>query len=166
MDSLNAPVPTPVRRVVSDLRPRLTRFHSVREDLTLVVKRMAELDAGPHRLRERLRHLLDGVEPIQANVDGLGVFRDPPTGQAPVVYLTVQSPGLIRLHQQLCESFGAVDGLEGDQYVPHITVARGGPSDLGELLATDIPAVAWTIDELTVWSREYRAAVLRVPLTG
>lgn len=153
MFSLNVPVPGRVRRVAADLHPRLAGFERVRDDHTLVVKRLG--DPGPgevHAVEQRARRALAGTAPFRAAVDGVGVFEDPPAGPGPVVYLAVESPGLVAVHARLCEAFGAVEGVEGEDYVPHVTLARGGGVEAARALATvDVERVAWTVEALSFW---------------
>ncbi len=83
---------------------------------------------------------------------GLGAFEAPVAGPAPVAYLAVESPGLEALHDELVEAFGAVPGLEGEDYVPHVTLARGGDVEaLSALEGAAVEPVAWTVDELLLW---------------
>lgn len=164
MASLNAAVPPRVRRLAADLHPRLTAFEVVRERHSLLVKRLGD-DEPVHRLRERLRPLLAETEPIDVAVTGIDAFADPPVGKSPVVYLAVDSPGLDRLHRQLVDEFGAIRGLEGEEYEMHVTLARGGdPDDVAALREVDVPEVYWTVEELELYDSQYRAAVARLPL--
>ena len=151
MDSLNVPVPPAVERLVESLRPSLSAFDSVRETPTLVAKRFD--GAVPEAAVEsEVRLALSGVEPFDVQVAGLGAFEAPVAGPAPVAYLAIESPGLEALHAELVDRFGAVSGLEGADYVPHVTLARGGPADaLAALDGRDVEPVAWTVDELLLW---------------
>jgi 2'-5' RNA ligase len=145
------------------LHPRLTAFDTVRERHTLVAKRLG--DDSLDRLRERLRLPLRDVSPFEARVTGLDFFERPTKGTGPVVYLAVESPGLLALHDSLCETFDPLDGLEGDDYVPHVTLARGGSvADAEALCDLAIDPVTWTVSELDLWSAEFResAATLRL----
>jgi 2'-5' RNA ligase len=156
--SLNAPVPTAVARLASGLAADLLDA-TVRERHTLVVKRLG--DGDPGALARDVREFVAGTAPFEARVTGVGGFDDPPTGAAPVAYLRVESPSLQRLHRRLCERFGTVDDLEGDDYVPHVTVARGG--DAARLVGRDAD-VEWTIDRLLVWSGRYDEPVEEIAL--
>jgi 2'-5' RNA ligase len=156
--SLNAPVPSAVARLASGLAADLLDA-TVRERHTLVVKRLGE--GAPSRLSGEVRRVVAGTDPFSARVTGVDVFDDPPTGEAPVAYLRVESPGLERLHRRLCERFDPVDGIEGDEYTPHVTVARGG--DAGRLRGRD-PDREWTVDRLLVWSGRYEEPVETVAL--
>jgi len=156
--SLNVPVPGRVRRVAGDLHPELARFDRLRERHSLLLKRFDtalddDADSLP-RLRERLRPLLSrqGGGGLDLRVTGLDYFETPPHGPGPVVYLTVESADLRALHHRLCGAFGAVTGMEGTEYVPHVTLARGGrivdAADLADRRAID--PVEWTAGELRI----------------
>ena len=169
MYSLNVPVPGPVRRLAADLAPDLTAFERVRDRHTLVVKRF-DGESSLARLRERSRRPLAGVGPFEARVTGVGAFERPVYGEGPVVYLVVESDGLRRVHDRFVDEFGAVDDLEGPEYTPHVTLARGGGDRTLEaverLRGRGIDPVAWTVTELGIWSREYREIAARLPLRG
>lgn len=170
MYSLNVPVPGAVERLASELHPELTAFDRIRERSTLVVKRFEtapdrESRAALDRLRERLRPALAGTPAFEARIGGIDYFADPPRGPGPVVYLTVESPELHRVHRRLVEAFGAVEELEGDDYVPHVTLARGGSIDAAERLSSaGVEHVTWTVTELAIWSGEYGEIVEAIPL--
>lgn len=168
MYSLNAPVPGEVERLADDLLPTLTAFEQIRERHALLVKRLGDVEAarvGPDRLAERLRPVLSGTPAFEARISEIDYFADPPLGSGPVVYLAVESPGLRRLHLRLVESFGAVDDLEGESYVLHVTLARGGSVDVAARLAdTEIEPITWTVSELLLWNQEYREVVRRISL--
>ncbi|MFB6089787.1 MAG: 2'-5' RNA ligase family protein [Halobellus sp.] len=171
MFSLNVPVPGRVGRLAGDLHPELSRFERIRDRHTLVAKRFdtdrdADADSLP-RLRERLRPLLRrSPGPIDLRITGLEHFADPPRGTGPVIYLAVESADLEALHRRLCEAFGVVEGIEGDDYVPHVTLARGGRVDDARDVVErrEIDPIAWTADELRVWDSRYREAAARLPL--
>ncbi|WP_049985559.1 2'-5' RNA ligase family protein [Halobellus rufus] len=178
MFSLNVPVPGQLKRVASELHPELTRFERIRERHTLVAKRFDttlddDADSLP-RLRERLRPLLREYDTggqrdpagIDLRVTGLDYFETPARGTGPVVFLAVESDGLRALHRRLCESFGTVSGIEGGDYVPHVTLARGGRvADAEDLVErTSVDPIEWTATELHVWDSRYREAAARLPL--
>ncbi|WP_336023998.1 2'-5' RNA ligase family protein [Halobellus salinisoli] len=178
MFSLNVPVPGGLKRVAAELHPELSRFERIRERHTLVAKRFDtalddDADSLP-RLRERLRPLLRqhgatqrrGSGGIDLRVTGLDYFETPTRGAGPVVFLAVESDDLQALHRRLCESFGTVSGIEGDDYVPHVTLARGGRVDDADNLVgrTSIDPIEWTATELHVWDSRYREAAARIPL--
>jgi 2'-5' RNA ligase len=161
--SLNARVPPAVSRLASDLHPRLTPFDRLRNRHTFVVKRF-ETDRFA-RLRERLRETLRGTPAFEARVTGIDYFEHPPRGSGPVVYLAVESPGLRDLHEGLVVEFGPVDGLEGEDYVPHVTLARGGAvADAERLVDVDVEPVTWTVSEVQVWDGRHRETAARISL--
>ncbi|TQQ80679.1 2'-5' RNA ligase family protein [Halonotius roseus] len=175
MFSLNAPVPGAVKRLASDLQPRLLDFEQVRDDHTLVVKRFPEEElANGHpehqlaTLQERLRPVIGGLPAVEAKVDEIGVFEQPVRGDGPVVYLRVDSPGLRRIHRTLTDAFGVVDGLEGDDYTPHVTLARGGSTAAAaaaaQLREREIDPVTWTVSELVIWDARHREPAARFGL--
>lgn len=159
MYSLNAPVPSAVGRLASGLASEL-RGVDARTRHTLVVKRLGDGDRST--VARRAREALAGAPACEARVTGLDAFENPPAGRAPVVYLDVESPGLVRIHERLCEAFEPVEGLEGDEYVPHVTVARG--SDARRLLDREVEPVTWTVDRLELWNATYRETVESVAL--
>jgi len=157
--SLNAPVPSAVARLASGLAAGL-HDADVRTRHTLVVKRLGNGDRAT--VAGRVREALAGAPACEARVTGLDAFDDPTAGRAPVVYLAVESPGLVRVHERLCEAFDRVAGLEGEAYVPHVTVARGG--DARRLLDREVEPVTWTVDRLELWDPAYRETVESVAL--
>ena len=184
MYSLNVPVPPVAKRLSAELAPELTPFRTVRDRQTLVVKRFDTDASGARggtgdaaegtslaRLRERLRPLLADVRPFEARLTGIDAFERPPTGDGPVVYLAVESEGIRRVHARLVDEFGAVEGLEGDGYTPHVTLARGVGDDRDEAEAAlerlrerDLGPAEWTVTELGIWTREYREFAARFRL--
>jgi 2'-5' RNA ligase len=170
--SLNVPVPGQVARLASELHPELTRFERIRERHSLLAKRFDtalddDADSLP-RLRERLRPLLRSHDAgsLDLRVTGLDYFETPPRGPGPVVYLVVESADLDALHRRLCESFGTVEGMEGEEYDPHVTLARGGRiADATDLIErTSIEPVAWTTEELRIRDSRYREDAARIRL--
>ncbi len=170
--SLNVPVPGAVERRAEELRPALLPFDAVRERRTLVCKRLGESPVGGGRaseaarrdgvarLRERVRSALAGAPAFEARVANVDYFERPASGDAPVVYLAVESPGLRKLHRRLCSTFDPVPGIEGDDYVPHVTLARGGPVEAARRLAErEVEPVTWTVDRLSLWNATYDEAV-------
>jgi 2'-5' RNA ligase len=157
--SLNVPVPAEISRLARGLTVDLLDA-TPRDRHTLVVKRLGEGDPGP--LTSEVRSRIVGTRPFRARVTGVDVFDDPPTGPAPVAYLGIDSPGIEQLHSRLCERFDPIDGIEGDEYVPHVTIARGGDAD--RLAGRDLD-LEWTVDSLLVWSTEYREPTERLSLS-
>jgi 2'-5' RNA ligase len=147
-------------------------FDRLRESYTLVVKRFDEstLQASQPELQlatlqQQLPQVLAGTPAFEAAVREIDFFSEPVRGGGPVVYLTVDSPGLGQLHTRLTEAFGVVPELEGDEYVPHITLARGGSVADAELLADrTIDPISWTVSQLVIWDSRYREPVARYSL--
>ncbi|AFK17780.1 2'-5' RNA ligase family protein [Haloferax mediterranei ATCC 33500] len=163
MYSLNVPVPGRVARLASDLFPYLASFDRVRDRQTLVCKRFEESEFD--RLRERLRQTLVGQPAFEARVTGIDFFEQPPRGSAPVVYLEVESSGLIELHRRLVDEFGPIDGLEGDDYVPHVTLARGGTlADARVVAGKEIEPVEWTVSQVDLYDSSFRESVASISL--
>ncbi|ELZ44283.1 hypothetical protein C464_15660 [Halorubrum coriense DSM 10284] len=83
------------------------------------------------------------------------------------MYLAVESDGLVRLHRRLCAAFGVVEGIEGDDYVPHVTLARGGdpgPGAVADLVAAEFDPIRWRVHALDVWDPEYREPAATIDL--
>ena len=172
MFSLNVPVPGAVARLAADLHPQLVGFDSRREQYTLVCKRFDESalrasqpDVQLATLQQQLPQELTGTPAFEAAVRAVDFFAQPARGDGPVVYLAVESPGLQRLHEELVDAYGAVKGLEGVDYVPHVTLARGGSvADAERVAEMEVESMSWTVSELTIWDARYREAVTRYSL--
>jgi len=156
--SLNVPVPTRVASLARDLARDLGgACVRTRGEHTLVLKRLGGGDASDDYavLEARARDALRGAPACRARVTGVDCFEDAASGPSPVVYLAVESPGLKRLHDRLCTAFDPVDGMEGDDYVPHVTVARGGdPAVVESVLETDVDPVEWTVSDLQFYDAD------------
>lgn len=169
MYSLNVPVPGAIAELAGQLRPRLLGFETVRDRQTLVLKRLGDLDhASFPPVEKAVRRALDGAPSVEAAVTGIEVFREPISGPAPVVYLAVDSPGLVRLHHRLADVVDPVEGLEGPDYVPHITLARGGDPevDVDRLLDVEIDPVSWTVTRLEFWDATHEQPAGKIALPG
>ncbi|WP_123535788.1 2'-5' RNA ligase family protein [Halosimplex salinum] len=167
MYSLNVPVPGTVAALARDLGTRLgTASVRRRGEHTLVCKRLDTDDAATyHELEARAREVLAGEPPFAVRVTGVDVFTDVPRGESPVVYLAVESPGLVALHERLCEVFRPVDEIEGEGYVPHVTVARGGSIERAAgLRDTPFDPVEWSVERLEFWDAEHDQSVSSVSL--
>jgi 2'-5' RNA ligase len=165
--SLNVPVPGAVARLASDLARELPRARErTRDDHTLVVKRLDAGDADAfQRVAARVREALTCQPPFEVAVTGVERFTDPPSGPAPVVYLAVDSPELRGLHTRLTEVVDPVPDLEGEAYVPHVTVARGGDPEAAAALADRaIDPVTWSVEDLVFWDAERGQPAGRVSL--
>ncbi|MFW6318412.1 MAG: 2'-5' RNA ligase family protein [Halorubrum sp.] len=164
MYSVNVPVPGRVRELAADLYPSLLGFDDVRETHSCLLKRLGDAEYV-HDLQRRTHRALEGAPAVEARVTGIEYFADPPLGDAPVVYLAVESPGLEAIHADLVDAFGAVPGLEAGDYVPHVTLARGGDLEAARRLAErEIEPVRWTVSELEFFDGTYRLPVSRVSL--
>ncbi|MDZ5810679.1 2'-5' RNA ligase family protein [Halorubrum sp. AD140] len=177
MFSLNVPIPPAIGDVAADLHPKLSGFDRVRDRHTLVCKRFGEADVSDEAtssrsealatLREDLRPRLARTDPFEVAVTGVDVFDAPAAGSRPVVYLAVESDGLVRLHRRLCAAYGAIEGIEGDAYVPHVTVARGGspePGVVADLVAAAFDPIRWRVHALEVYDPEFREVVATLEL--
>lgn len=168
--SLNAPVPTAVRKRRDELAPALEPFEQRRNPLTLVVKRFGESSSlAMSSLEDELRSVLQSWAPMAARIRNIDAFVEPAGGPGPVVYYDVESPGLEALHAALVDRFGPTDSaIEGPHYVPHVTLARGGERvHLERITGPVTPPIEWTIDELVLWSARYdqRVATITLPAT-
>lgn len=167
MYSLNVTLPSSVTSLAGRLAHDLPRARArPRGEHTLVVKRLGDGDHAAYaRLEARARDAIRGTAPFEVRVTGVEQFETAVTGPSPVVYLAVESPQLMALHEDLCAEFDAVDGMEGDDYVPHVTVARGGDPTVAErLVERDIAPVEWAVEELFFFDAERGQSVSRVSL--
>lgn len=170
MFSVTVPVPESVRERSRALRPALSGFDRIRPSRSrqLVVKRLpAETRRELLTDAERTREALTPVDPFEVRVSGTGTFSDPPRGPGPVAYLAVESPELERVHERLVAAFDAVPGLEGPDYVPHLTLARGGPPSAAAALAeASVEPVSFTVEALSLYDTERTQAVDSIALTA
>ncbi|WP_281194715.1 2'-5' RNA ligase family protein [Halorubrum sp. F4] len=178
MFSLNVPLPPPVERLAGDLQPKLSGYDRVRDRHTLVCKRFgvsavtAADDPPPRpaaldRIRDRLRPLLAPVDPFAVAVTGVGAFETPASGSDPVVYLAVESDALLRLHRRLCVEYGAIEGIEGEAYVPHVTLARGGsPAAASRLVdaGVEFDPIRWRVHALDLYDPKFREVAATIEL--
>lgn len=154
MYSLNVDIPGEVSRLAGELARELPGARArPRDEHTLVAKRLGAGDrAAFQRFAARVREAVAGTAPFAVRIAGIDAFFEPTAGTGPVVYLAIESPGLMRLHHRLCEALDPVAGLEGAEYTPHVTVARGGSRrDAERLLERDVDPVEWTATELFFW---------------
>ncbi len=169
MYSLNVSVPPGVAQLAGSLARDLPAARSrVRGEHTLVCKRLGTGDdQSVDMLLARARAAVTDTPPFDVNVTGVGYFESPTTGTGPVVYLAVESPALEALHHRLCEVFDPVPHLEGDAYVPHVTIARGGTLEAARRLTDrDVDPVSFTVTSLVVWDAERALETTRLTLSG
>ena len=167
MYSINVPLPSAVTALAAELAADLALAQRRgRGEHTLVAKRLGDGDHAAYaRLEAQGREALRGQPTFEARVSGVEQFETAVTGPSPVVYLAVESPGLVDLHERLCERFDPVDEMEGEEYVPHVTVARGGDRDAAaRLVERDVEPIRWTVDELTFYDADRNQPVSRVSL--
>ncbi|ADJ13595.1 2'-5' RNA ligase family protein [Halalkalicoccus jeotgali] len=164
--SLNVPVPGQVKRLAGDLEPDLYRFERVRRTHTLGVKRFGERTPTEYaRLAPQVRQTIAGTPPFEARITGIESFDAPTKGDSPVVYLAVESPLLGELNARLSETFGAIEGIDAEDYVPHITLARGGTETIRERLRERaIDPITWTVNELVLWDATHEEVATRFSL--
>lgn len=166
MYSVTVPVPGRVRTLANELYPELVGFDHVREDHACLLKRLGEADHVA-QLRHRAHRALEGVSGVEARITGIDYFDAPPLGSAPVVYLAVESPGLEAIHADLAEVFEPVADLEGRDYVPHVTLARGGDLEAARrLVDREIEPIRWTVGELEFRDGRGELSTSRVSLSG
>jgi len=166
--SLNVSLPSSVTSLAGQLGRELPRARArPRGEHTLVVKRLGSGDHAAYaRIEARARDAIRGTAPFEVRLTGVEQFEVAATGPSPVVYLAIESPELRALHDRLCEAFDAVEGMEGpDEYVPHVTIARGGdPAAAKRLVKRDIDPIEWVVEELVFFDAERGQSVSRVSL--
>ncbi|WP_122091375.1 2'-5' RNA ligase family protein [Halalkalicoccus subterraneus] len=164
--SLNVPVPGQVKRLAGDLEPDLYTFERVRRSHTLGIKRFGERTPTEYaRLVPRVRQAIVGTPPFEARVTGIETFEAPPKGDSPVVYLAVESPVLRELNSDLSEAFGVIEGIDGEDYTPHVTLARGGTdAERERLREREIEPVSWVVSELVLWDATHGEVATRLSL--
>ena len=192
MFSLNVPLPPAVDGIGNQLADSSASLGRIRTRHTLVCKRFADGDvpdpaevpgvadasdsidtppppreAALKRLCVPLRSHLASTDPFDLALTGVDAFETPASGAGPVVYLAVESPPLVRLHRRLCAAFGAADGVEGNSYVPHVTLARGtDPASVRDALDVDLETtpIRWRVDALSVYDAQFREVAATLAL--
>lgn len=168
MYSVNVPVPDAVRNLASELRPALSGFDRIRpaRTRTLVLKRLPATDRRAYlEAARRAKSALSGAPPFEIRVTGVDIFWDPPRGPAPVAYLAVEGDGLHTIHDRLVDEFDPVADLEGPAYVPHVTLARGGPdSAVDPLENREIEPLRLTVDTLELYDSDHAERVESISL--
>ncbi|WP_340098529.1 2'-5' RNA ligase family protein [Salinibaculum salinum] len=168
MYSLNVPPPSEVTALAQSLAHDLPMARArARGEHTLVAKRLGVDDRTDfHPVAARVRDALAGTPTFEVRTDGIDYFSEDPIGPSPVVYLAIESPELYRLHRRLCEIIDPVANFEGDDYTPHVTIARGGDIDAADRLAEQgVDPVTWTVTELQFWDakRSLPAGTVSLP---
>ena len=166
MYSLNVPLPSAVARRAGEIARDLPgATPRERGEHTLLAKRLGRGDrAAYNRYEAAAREVLAGTAPFAVRVDRVDVFEAAVTGTSPVVYLAVESPGLIDVHQRLCERFEPLEDLGGEDYVPHVTVARGGSVEAATAACGPIEPIEWTAETLEFYDAERGVPVSRLSL--
>jgi 2'-5' RNA ligase len=164
--SLNVPVPGQVKRLANDLEPDLYTFDRVRRTHTLGVKRLGERTPTEYaRLVPQVRNAITGTPPFSVRVTGIDTFEEPTCGDVPVVYLTVEDQELRALNRRLSAVFGSIEGIDGEVYTPHITLARGGSDgERARLREREISSIDWTVTELVLWDATHEEVATRFSL--
>lgn len=168
MYSLNVPVPARVATLAQEIARELPSARArTRGEHTLGVKRLASDESAPYNhIEAQTRELLAGQPSFEVRVDEIGIFEHAPVGTSPVVYLAVESPGLLALHEKLTTAFDPVhDRIEGESYTPHITIARGGSIETARRVADrEIDPIEWTVEQLLFWDAKHNQSVSTVSL--
>lgn len=153
----------------------------MRDRHTLVVKRVSLDDVGltegrtdgrtRERALDRLQKQLSAVcadtSPFWVRLTGIATFEPAVGAEEIVVYLAVESSELVRLHRRLCRVVAPVGGIEGDEYVPHVTLARGDAPNravIDRLCEAEIEPVRWRVDSLDLYDAAFREVARRVEL--
>ena len=167
MYSLNVPVPGIVKERAWELRRPLTGVERHRDELSLVVKRLEARTSGEFAAESQaVREWCRGTPPFEIRLPRIETFEDPPAGPAPVIYLAVESPAIEELHATLVDALGAVTAVEGDHYVPHITLGRGldDPAVLAQLDEHSFEPISWSVERLCFWDARREVEIGSVPL--
>ncbi len=152
--SLNVSIPQNIVRAIGEVTSELGQGGEVNEELTLVIKRFEKRDLDGH-LESEIKILLENVEPFVVEIGNLKMFDVADRGTSPVLYLEVKSRGIKLLHETLVSSFGCVEGVEGENYIPHITIARGD-GVRGVDFSDFSCSTRWTAEILEFWDRNKR----------
>lgn len=167
MYSLNVPVPGQVAMLASEIARELPEAHArERGHHTLGVKRLNTGDDPTYgHVEASVREILAGQQTFDVRIVDVDYFTEAVTGSSPVVHLVVESPELRRLHLRLAERFAPVDGIEGEGYSPHVTVARGGSLERAkEVTDREIETIEWTVSKLAFWNATKKQPVSTVSL--
>ena len=149
MWSLNVSIPQNIIRAIEEVTLGVRGWEEICEEPTLVIKRFEKKDLDGH-VKSEIRFLLESVEPFGIEIGNLERFDVAERGSSPVLYLEIKSPGVKALHENLIDIFGSVEGVEGENYIPHITIARGGSGDYIEFSGLSCDT-GWTVEMLEFW---------------
>ena len=100
---------------------------------------------------EVLEPIVDALEPIQANITGLNAFQ---SEQHDVLYLAIESEGLLALNEQLQALTGKPSDY--DEYTPHITLAYLKPNTAQKYIDEMSFEIKNLILDTFVYSSRYR----------
>lgn len=167
MYSLNIPVPGRVAALASEIAREVPGARArPRGEHTLGVKRLGTGDDDTYsHIEARAREALVGQPAFEVRIASVDYFPDAITGPEPVIHLVVESEELHRLHLHLSDIFPPVEGIEGEGYNPHVTVARGGSTEAAERISERaIDPITWTVTELIFWDAVRKQPVSRVSL--
>ena len=166
--SLNVAIPGEIHALTERLRPQLLTCDTIRDTKTLVVKRFPATDRDElTRAQKKTRDALRGTDPFRIRVTGVEQFEIPASGDGPVLFLAIDSPALEAIHDRLVTVFDAAPGIEGEDYRPHITIARGGdPEVVEDILQTEIEPLSVAVNRLIYWDaqRNLPTGELRLPV--
>ena len=154
MWSLNVSIPQNIVRAIEEITLGVKGWEEICEEPTLVIKRFEKKDLDGH-VKSEIRFLLENVEPFGIEIGNLERFDVAERGSSPVLYLEVKSPEVKALHENLVDVFGSVEGIEGENYIPHITIARGGSGDYIEFSGLSCDT-GWIVEMLEFWDRGER----------
>ncbi|MCL9816039.1 2'-5' RNA ligase family protein [Natronocalculus amylovorans] len=174
MFSVNVPVSGRTKQLANRIHPDLIQFQRMRDRHTLVLKRfddsLLERGLSPNQQVAAFRHLLRplaaNTAPFTVRATHIDTFDEPPVGSAPVVYLAIESEPLMEFHRRLVSEFGPIDGLEGEKYTPHVTLARGGATAVADRLSEmTVDPIEWRVTSLDIWDPQFREIAGRISLT-
>ena len=166
MYSLNVPLPSEVARRAGEIARQLPQATPrERGEHTLLAKRLGSGQAAEYnRYEAAAREVLAGTAPFALRIDRIDCFAEAAAGPSPVVYLGVDSPGLVAVHDRLCDRFDPQPDLGGDDYVPHVTIARGGSIEAARTVCGPIDPIEWTAEALEFYDAERGLAASRLSL--
>ncbi len=151
MWSLNAMIPRKITEMIHSFGPELNGWEDINKDHTLVIKRFQEINSRDN-FESEMRLLLEKTDPFEIRIGDIDIFSSVPKGSSPVLYIEIESRDLVKIHEKLINVFGVVEGLEGKDYIPHITIARGHKNGF-ERFEKNLDATG-IVKVLEFWDRE------------